>query len=76
MSSSAPGSLDLWDPRTGALLHSDHSPHFIGSVAFSPDSQHYVYTTTNGTSAQSATAITRASGEPGTFVYVTRTGAT
>ena len=73
--SSAPGSLDLWDPLTGKLLYSDHSPHFIGSVAFSPDSQEYVYTTTNGASSRSTAAIARANGAPGTFVDATSTGA-
>jgi WD40 repeat protein len=72
--STAPASLDLWDPRTGRLLHSDHSEHFIGTVAFNPDSRQYVYTTTNTPSSQSAAAIARASGEPGTFVYDIRTG--
>jgi WD40 repeat protein len=73
--STAPGSLDLWDPRTGRLLHSDYSQHFIDSVAFSPDSQQYAYTTTDSTSSQSTAAIARANGAPGTFVYATRTGA-
>jgi WD40 repeat protein len=74
-SSTAPGSLDIWDPRTGRLLHSDHSRHFIDNVAFSPDGRRYVYTTTRSTSSQSMAAVARANGAPGTFVYATRTGA-
>ena len=56
----APGSLDLWNASTGKLLRSDRSQRFIGSVAFSPDGQKYVYTTTTGASQQSSTAIARA----------------
>jgi WD40 repeat protein len=72
--STAPGSLDIWDPRTGSLLHSDHSRHFIDSVAFSPDGRRYVYTTTNTSASPTAAGLARASGAAGTFVYDTRTG--
>jgi WD40 repeat protein len=74
-SSTAPGSLAIWDPRTGRLLHSDHSRHFIDTVAFSPDGREYVYTTTSSPSSESTAALARANGAPGTFVHATATGA-
>ena len=73
--SDAPGSLDIWNPRTGRVVRSDRSQHFIDSVAFSPDGRQYVYTTTNTAPSPSIAALARASGAPGTFVYDTRTGA-
>ncbi len=66
-SSNDGAALDLWNPRTGRLLHSDHSAEFIGSVAFSPDGRRYVYTTTSPATANP--------GAPGTFVYDTGSGA-
>jgi len=70
----AAGSLDLWNASNGRLLHSDHSQHFIGQVAFSPDSQRYVYVTTSSSSGQSTSALSRAEGAPGTFVFDTYSG--
>jgi WD40 repeat protein len=77
---STPASLDLWDPRTGRLLRSDHANHYIGSVSFSPDTSLYAYTTTNTAPTEPTLALqvradAAAAGEPGTLVYSTRTGA-
>jgi WD40 repeat protein len=74
---SAPGALDTWDAHTGQLLHSVASPSLIQTVAFSPDSRRYVFTTPvdlkvrRGTSAAS---LARAGGLDGTLVYDTRSG--
>jgi WD40 repeat protein len=70
-----PAQVDTWDPRTGRLLHSAHSGELIGTVAFSPDSRRYVYTTTASTSGRGAKALEASIAQPGTFVYDTRTGA-
>jgi WD40 repeat protein len=79
LTADTPASLDLWDPHTGRLLHSDHSDYLIGTVSFSPDSSLYAYTTTNAppkepTLAAQLHADVVASGAPGTFVYDTQTG--
>ena len=66
--------------RRAAARQRDARP--IGTVAFSPDSSRYVYTTT-GTAppstgksvSQQLSAEERAAGEPGTFVDETRSGA-
>ncbi len=73
----SPGALDTWDVRTGRLLHSVPSPAVISSVAFSPDSRRYVFTSpssVNSGSGTSAVTLARAEGLPGTFVYDTHTG--
>ena len=70
-----PAAVDTWDPRTGRLLHSAHSRELIGSVAFSPDSRRFVYTTTAATAGKRAKALDASIAQPGTFVYDTRTGA-
>jgi WD40 repeat protein len=78
------GSLDVWDASTGRLLHSNHSQAVIDSVAFSPDSKRYVYTTTTvaaastpkTTAQQQVTKEAQAAGQNGTFVDDTRTGTT
>ncbi len=73
----SPAELDTWSVRTGALLHSTASPAVIGSVAFSPDSSRYVFTTPvaiNATSRTTLTALVRSQGLDGTFVYDTLSG--
>ncbi len=76
-SRTSPSELDTWSTRTGALLHSIHNPSVIGSVAFSPDSSRYVFTSPNAlanTAHLSVTAQARAEGQDGTFVYDTISG--
>ncbi len=71
---SSPASLDTWDPRTGRLLHAVPTHELIGTVAFSPDSGRYVFTTTNLSAGKTIRSLVVAEGKPGTFVYDTRTG--
>ena len=73
----SPAALDTWSVATGKLLHSIPVPSVIGSVAFSPDSRRYVFTTPNPVPAgadKSVAALARAEGRPGTFVYDTASG--
>ncbi len=74
VTSTARGAVDVWDPRTGRLLQSQVRPHFVTRVVFSPDSRRYVFVTTNSPSGRSLSALARAVGKPGTFVFDTRTG--
>ena len=74
VTSTAPAAVDLWDPRTGRLLRSLHRPHFVTRLAFSPDSRRFVFVTTNSPTGKSLSALGRAVGEAGTFVYETRSG--
>ena len=74
VTSTAPAAVDLWDPRTGRLLRSLHRPHFVTRLTFSPDSRRFVFVTTNSPTGKSLSALGRAVGQAGTFVYETRTG--
>jgi WD40 repeat protein len=74
VTSTAPAAVDLWDPRTGRLLRSLHRRHFVTRLTFSPDSRRFVFVTTNSPIGQSLSALGRAAGEAGTFVYDTRSG--
>ena len=74
LTSTAPAAVDLWDPSTGRLVQSHHRPHFITRVTFSPDSRRFAFVTTNSPTGKSLSALGRAVGEAGTFVYDTRTG--
>jgi WD40 repeat protein len=73
----SPAALDTWSVASGKLLHSIPVPSVIGSVAFSPDSKRYVFTTPNpvaGNPHTSVVTLARAEGRPGTFVYDTASG--
>lgn len=73
----SPAALDTWSVATGRLLHSAPSPAVIGSVAFSPDSLRYVFTTPLATHSgphTPAATLARADARPGTFVYDTFSG--
>ena len=74
VTSTAPAAVDLWDPRTGRLLRSLHRSHFVTRLTFSPDSRRFVFVTTNSPTGKSLSALGRAVGQAGTFVYETRTG--
>ncbi len=74
VTSTAPAAVDVWDPRTGRLLRSLHRPHFVTRLTFSPDSRRFVFVTTNSPTGHSISALGRAAGEAGTFVYDTRNG--
>jgi hypothetical protein len=70
-----PAEVDTWDPHTGRLLHSAHSAELIGTVAFSPDSRRFVYTTTSSGAGRTGRALNASIAQAGTFVDDARTGA-
>lgn len=68
------GRLALFDTTTGAMLRELRASSLVGSVAFSPDSARFVYTTLVGPNPghHSLAAEQRDEQLPGTLVYPTR----
>jgi WD40 repeat protein len=69
-----PAALDLWDLRTGKLMHSLASSGVISSVGFNPDGRMFVFTSSGATTTRSTAALAQSEGKPGTFVYETHSG--